>query len=146
MGAAVTNEFGMQAIAIATENGRTAAAQGGLLSSLDSLWETEMAHGDWADVLNVIGEEQAKAAYRDGLRAGCLFSVADAILDDKGYRDENAASVDAVKQYADGAMDIDLSDEEAKRIFDACQAWLAAVADENANGSAYYQLVMSPLK
>ncbi len=140
-----TQDSTAQALEAATESGRTAAEQGGLLSSLESLWEMEMAQGDWSDILEVIDEEQAKGAYHNGLRAGCLFSVADAILDDEGYRDENAASVDAVKQYADGAMDIDLSDEEAKRIFDVCQAWLAAVADETASGNGYYQLVKKPL-
>lgn len=59
-----------------------------------------------------------------------LFSVLDGIID-SDHTTESLASVEAVKDYAFGGMDIVLSDEEAERIVEVGRKW----ADEMENGN-----------
>jgi hypothetical protein len=77
-----------------------------------------------------------------------LLQVAEGILDSAAeeYIADNLASVESVKQYAEGGCDIYLTNEEAKQVFSTCKAWIEGTESGELNGTNdYYYTVKKPL-
>ena len=77
-----------------------------------------------------------------------LLKVAEGILDSAAseYLEDNLSSIDSVQAYAENGCEISLSDDEAKKVLNACKAWVDGTESGKLNGSNdYYYTVKKTL-
>ena len=59
-----------QAKRLALANGVISAEQGGLYKNRKRIFETEIAYGDWEDIMSVLDEDEIYLLWSKGLKLG----------------------------------------------------------------------------